>query len=159
LKDFSKLAIKMLSIFHAFVKEVKMIDRSELLELFNKALEFLEKNPKLELSDVKAEDFAKLVLDINESNKELYQMNLKMFKIESKLDEMCLKANEIALRIKKMVSGFYGPNSQEVKDFGLVVSSGRKKPAKKSLEERVKEVTLKAEKLKAKLEEKSKEPK
>ena len=136
-----------------------MIDRSEFLELFEKALEFLEKNPKLELSDVKAEDFAKLVTDIIESNKELHQLSLKMFKVESKLDEMCLKANEIALRIKKMVVGFYGPNSQEVKDFGLVVSSERKKPAKKSLEERVKEATLKADKLKAKLEEKSKEPK
>ncbi len=136
-----------------------MIDRSEFLELFEKALEFLEKNPKLELSDVKAEDFAKLVSDIIESNKELYQLSLKMFKTESKLDEMCSKANEIALRIKKMVVGFYGPNSQEVKDFGLVVSSQRKKPEKKSLEERVKEATLKAEKLKAKLEAKSKEPK
>ncbi len=136
-----------------------MIDRSNLFELFEKALEFLEKNPKLELSDVKAEDFAKLVSDINKSNKELYQLNLKMFKIESNLDEMCLKANEIALRIKKMVVGFYGPNSQEVKDFGLVVSSQRKKPEKKSLEERVKEATLKADKLKAKLEAKSKETK
>jgi len=136
-----------------------MIDRSEFLELFEKALEFLEKNPKLELSDVKAEDFAKLVSDIIESNKELYQLSLKMFKTESKLDEMCSKANEIALRIKKMVVGFYGPNSQEVKDFGLVVSSQRKKPEKKSLEERVKEATLKADKLKAKLEAKSKETK
>ncbi|MBN2694601.1 hypothetical protein JXR93_08050 [bacterium] len=102
----------------------------EEIEKIKLSLEFVKKNSELKLKDISVDDFEAQCNDLFDSIDKIDDIELELFDLKKKRDKLLAETSSVSSRIRKLVAGYYGEDSKEIKELGLKAKSDYKKPSK-----------------------------
>ncbi|MBN2694734.1 hypothetical protein JXR93_08730 [bacterium] len=104
--------------------------KTEDIKKIQDSLNFMKSNPDLKINDYTVEDFEDLFSKLIEYTKKLEELEFEMFSVKRKTEKTFKEVKSISFRVRKLVVGYYGEDSKEVKELGLKAKSEYKNAPK-----------------------------